>query len=102
MNDYQQQRASKKIEEEIKKKLYHNIDDLVYYLELPQYIIRGWSKEFNILPHSPESRTNKYWNVKEIRKFMLAKKLKKECMMTKAGIKSYLNNKKRYTIVWRK
>jgi hypothetical protein len=40
--------------------------------------------------------------VKAIRKFMLAKKLKKECMMTKAGIKSYLNNKKRYTIVWRK
>jgi hypothetical protein len=102
MNDYQEQKASKKIEEEIKKKLYHNINDLVYYLELPRYIIRGWSKEFNILPHSPESRTNKYWDVKAIRKFMLAKKLKKECMMTKAGIKSYLNNKKRYTIVWRK
>jgi|OM-RGC.v1.031028581 hypothetical protein len=92
----------KKIEEEIKKKSYHNINDLVYYLELPQYIIRDWSKEFDILPHSPKSKTNKYWSVKAIRKFMLAKKLKQECMMTNAGIRSYLNNKRRYTIVWRK
>ncbi len=91
-----------KIEQEIAKKLYHNINDLSYYLEEPLYIIRTWSKYFDILPHNSKNKTNKYWHTKSIKKFMLVKRLRRECLMTNAGVRLYLINKKRrYTVEWK-